>query len=393
MSRILILIPSLIGVGGSESLVDSLSNLLSSNHRVFQASFDSPDSKRRLESDIAYFQLGPVPRLPLYLRWITYTLLAIRLSRLKRKLCIGVTISNLWGADLISVLSFGKDKKISLGLINIRGNATNRLMIIFRVLVGLIYRRFDRILAISRPLAVELRELYELSERRLGTFRNFVSVPRPNPVWDNDNIHRFVFCGRLVYEKNVDGLLTAWEAFAKTRSGVQLIVLGDGPLAKDSRALASRLQLSTSSDPSDTDASVLFLGTVKNPEDFMVGARAFVLSSRHEGVPTVLLQALSLSLPILSADCHSGGVSDLLGANAQYQTKDIVPVEAGLLLPIPDGADPETLLIWKRALEIADSDNVQHTQWVAGATALFSHYSAESVRRAWMTEIESLCPS
>jgi glycosyltransferase involved in cell wall biosynthesis len=393
MSRILILIPSLTGVGGSEKLVDSLSNLLASNHVVFQASFDSPNKKRHIESDISYFQLGPAPNLPLYLRWITYTLLAVRLFRLKRKLRIDVTISNLWGADLISVLSLGKDKKLSLGLINIRGNATNRLMIIFRILVGFIYRRFDRILAISGPLAVELRELYALSGKRLGTFRNFVSSPRPNPVWKNDNIHRFVFCGRLVYEKNVDGLLNAWKAFAKTRSAVQLIVLGDGPLAADIRSLASRLQLSTSADPSDTEASVLLLGTVTKPEDFMVGARAFLLSSRHEGVPTVLLLALSLSLPILTADCHSGGVRDLVGAPAQYQTNDIVPFEAGLLLPIPEGADPQTLLIWKRALEIADSDNVQHAQWVVGATTLFNNFSAESVHKAWMTEIESLCHS
>lgn len=391
MSRILIIIPSLTGVGGSEKLVDSLSSLLSSNHQVFQASFNSPGSKRHLESDIPYYQLGPVPSLPLYLRWISYTLLALRLSRLKRKLRIDVTISNLWGADLISVLSFGKDKKVSLGLINIRDNPTNRLMVVLRLLVGFIYHQFDRILAISQPLALELKELYALSAQRLGTFRNFVSVANPSPVWGHDKIHRFVFCGRLVHEKNVDGLLSAWAEFTKMRQGVQLVILGDGPLAPDSRSLANRLQLRTGVDPFDTQASVLFLGTVNRPEDFMVGARAFVLSSRHEGVPTVLLLALSLSLPILSADCHSGGVRDLLGASPQKQAKAISPVNAGLLLPIPERSDPETLLVWKRAFEIADSDNEQWAQWVKGAEELARQYSAESVRTAWMAEIESLC--
>ena len=390
MSRILIIIPSLTGIGGSEKLVDNLSSLLSPSHKVFQASFDSPGSKRHFESNISHFQLGPVPRLPLYLRWISYTLLALRLSRLKRELNINVTISNLWGADLISVLSFGKDKKVSLGLINIRDNPTNRLMIIFRALVGFIYRRFDRVLAISRPLAVELKELYALSGQRLGTFRNFVSVANPSPVWGHDKIHRFIYCGRLVHEKNVDGLLNAWAGFARTRQDVQLVILGDGPLADNCRSLAKRLQLRTGEDPFDTQASVLYLGTVKSPEDFMAGARAFVLSSRHEGVPTVLLLALSLGLPILSADCHSGGVRDLLGVSTQNQTKDILPVNAGLLLPIPEESSPETLLVWKRAFQIADSDNEQHAQWLKGATELFSQYSAESVRKDWMTEIESL---
>jgi len=182
MSRILIIIPSLTGVGGSEKLVDSLSSLLSSDHQVFQASFDSPGSKRYFESDISYFPLGTTPRLPLYLRWITYTLLALRLSRLKRKLRIDVTISNLWGADLISMLSFGKDKKVSLGLINIRDNPTNRLMITFRVLVGFVYRRFNRILAISLPLALELKALYALSAVHLGLALTYFKISASETV-------------------------------------------------------------------------------------------------------------------------------------------------------------------------------------------------------------------
>ena len=387
MSRVLIIIPSMTGVGGSEKLVDSLSNLLSSGHQVFQASFDSPGTRRHFESDISCFQLGPVPLLPLCLRVTAYALLALRLSRLKRRLQIDVTISNLWGADLINVLSVGRDRKISLGLINIRDNPTNRLMIKFRFLVGFVYRRFDRILAISNPLAIELKDLYALSDERLGTFRNFVNIPHPRPVWVDDGIHRFVFCGRLVYEKNVDGLLCAWAEFARARQGVQLVLLGDGPLASSCRDLAIRLQLRIGDSPSDTQVSVLFLGTVKQPEDFMAGACAFVLSSRHEGVPTVLLLALSLTVPVLAADSRSGGVRDLLGASSQKQTIGIVPVDAGLLLPIPEEANPDTLLAWKRAFEVAVSDRVRHAQWMKGAASLFRQYSAESVQKTWMIEI------
>jgi len=391
MSRILIINPSLIGAGGSEKLVDSLSSLLSLNNQVFQASFDSFGSKRNFESDIPHFQLGSSPYLPLYFRWITYLRLALRLSQLKKKLNIDVTISNLWRADLISVLSFGKDKKVSLVVINILDNPTNRLMVSFRFLVGFIYQRFDRVLAISRPLALELKQLYALSGQCLGTFRNFVSKPKPNPVWGQDKINRFVFCGRMVHEKNVEGLLFAWSEFSNEEKGVQLVILGDGPLDAESRSLAKSLNLRSGVDPFDKHASVLFLGAVKRPEDFMVGARAFVLSSRHEGVPTVLLIALSLGLPILSADAHSGGVRDLLGGSDQDYVKTITPVASGLLLPIPDIYDPETLLLWKRAFQIANSDNVQRAKWMRGAEELAHLYSTDSVSKFWATEIESLC--
>jgi glycosyltransferase involved in cell wall biosynthesis len=390
MRKILILIPSLTGVGGAEKLVDSLSTLLASSHQVFQASFDAEDARRHFENQTPFFPLGAVPRLPLYLRWITYAVLAFRLAQLKKKLGIDITISNLWGADLISAISLGKDKKISLGLINILNNKTNSLMIRFRSLVGIIYRRFDRILAISRPLQEELGKLYTIPDRKLGTFRNFLNTPKPDPVWGDDNVRRFVFCGRLVYEKNVDGLLTIWAEFARTHTNVQLIILGDGPLAQESQSLAHRLNLSIGFDLSDTQASVLFLGTVAHPENYMVGARAFLLTSRHEGVPTVLLLAASLCLPVLAADCHSGGVRDLLGESAQEAVKDGASVCAGMLLPIPDSSAPETILVWKRALEIVDTDMALREQWSKGAAALSVKYSVESVRKDGMAEIEAL---
>lgn len=391
MSRILIVIPSLKDAGGSEKLVDSLSSLLSSNHDVFQVSFDSPGSNRHFENHIPNFQLGPVPILPLCLRWISYTLLAIRLAHLKKKMRIDVSISVLWGADLISVLSFGKDKKISLSVINIRNNPTNRLMVMFRFLVAIIYRRFDRILAINKALSIEFQELFTLPEQCLGTFRNFVHIPNPTPVWNTDKIHRFVFCGRLVYEKNVDGLLCAWAEFLKKRRGVQLVIIGDGALAAEIMSHAVFLNLNTGTDPLDTQAEVLFLGTVKRPEDFMAGARAFVLSSRHEGVPTVLLLALSLGLPILSADCYSGGVRDLLAASDLNMRGLNTFVSAGVLLPIPERAKPETLQAWVRALETTVCDNNLHQKWVRGALDLALQYSTESESKIWMAEIQSIC--
>ncbi|MDP2323742.1 MAG: glycosyltransferase, partial [Gammaproteobacteria bacterium] len=380
--RVLIIIPSLAGVGGAESLVHSLSELLSTHFDVYQASFDPPGTQRRIASPVQFFPLGPAPRLPLFLRWITYGKLAWRLSQLKRRLQIDISISNLWGADLISLLSLGSDRKIALGLINIKGNPTNRLMERFRGPVGMIYRRFDRVLAISDPLADELRSLYGLSSDRVSTFRNFVRPTQPVPAWSRDGVARFVFCGRLVPEKNLDALLAAWAAFAKGRAGVQLVVLGDGPLGESSRALAQSLALDTANVPTDNAASVLFLGNVVRPEDYMAGARAFVLPSRHEGVPTVLLLALALRLPLLAADARSGGVRDLLGIDITVPTP--VDFGAGLLLPIPDASDDASMQAWTSALSMACDNEQQVQQWMAGAATLSLRNGIDTVRDMWL---------
>ena len=196
-----------------------------------------------------------------------------------------------------------------------------------------------------------------------------------------------------MYEKNVDGLLAIWAAFASSKTNIQLVILGDGPLAQESRSLALKLNLSIGVSPTDKQASVLFLGSVSQPENYMVGARAFLLTSRHEGVPTVLLLAASLCLPVLAADCHSGGVRDLLGKSEQEPMKDGVSVCAGRLLPIPESSFPETILVWKQALEIVDTDMALREQWTKGAAELSVLYSVESVRKAWMAEIEGLYKS
>jgi hypothetical protein len=105
------------------------------------------------------------------------------------------------------------------------------------------------------------------------------------------------------------------------------------------------------------------------------------------------LLAASLGLPVLAADCHSGGVRDLLGKSAQEAVKDGVPVCAGMLLPIPESSVPETILAWKRALEIVDADMALREKWMKGAAALSVKYSVESVRKAWMSEVEGLYQS
>jgi glycosyltransferase involved in cell wall biosynthesis len=47
-------------------------------------------------------------------------------------------------------------------------------------------------------------------------------------------------------------------------------------------------------------------GFVTNPYPFMVHAAGFILSSRWEGLPTVLVEAMSLGTPIIATDCPSG---------------------------------------------------------------------------------------
>jgi glycosyltransferase involved in cell wall biosynthesis len=394
MKKVLLIIPSMAFAGGAEKLVDSLAGLLKVDYEISIASFDPPGTKPYFQNDVQFYPLGDGPKLPLILRVFTYQIAAQRISNLKRELGIDVAISVLWRADLINVLSRCREKIMSLSVINLLNNDTNAMMVKLRGLVGFVFRRFDRILAIAPEIATELSSLYRLNPNKVGIFKTFLAPPKALALF-TDNRPRFVFCARAVYEKNLDGLLSVFARFVTRNPGRQLVIIGDGPLLVDMRALAIKLGLTVGTQVS-SDAQVLFVGSSTTPEAFMAGARAFLLTSRHEGVPTVAILAAALGLPILAADCRGGGMRVLFNLPPDIPLSDPESEEgpsAGLLLPIPESTLPDTIEVWVRAMEVADRNQAQRDKWARGAIRLVAERSPESVRQEWISAIESVSTS
>ncbi len=88
-------------------------------------------------------------------------------------------------------------------------------------------------------------------------------------------------------------------AFAKTRESAlaHLLILGDGEERSRLEALVRRLGLQN---------DVRMPGFVPNPYPYMCHADLFVLSSRWEGLPGVLIEALYCGTPLVATDCPSG---------------------------------------------------------------------------------------
>jgi len=92
---------------------------------------------------------------------------------------------------------------------------------------------------------------------------------------------------------------TLIRAFARVRAQreARLVILGRGRLERALRDLTRDLGL---------ERAVDFPGFVDNPYAFMRGAAVFALSSRWEGSPNVLTEALAVGTPAVSTDCPSG---------------------------------------------------------------------------------------
>jgi glycosyltransferase involved in cell wall biosynthesis len=99
------------------------------------------------------------------------------------------------------------------------------------------------------------------------------------------------------FQKNQEILISAHSQLMREGHRHRLLFVGDGPLRPKLEAQAAELGVS------DT---VTFAGYVDNPYPYMKRATAFVLSSRWEGHPLCLAEALAVGLPVVSSDCRSG---------------------------------------------------------------------------------------
>ena len=107
--------------------------------------------------------------------------------------------------------------------------------------------------------------------------------------------------GRLEPQKGHDDALTAIEAVKDAGDRIRLFIVGEGSLAESLESLRIELGL---------EADVTFLGYRNDVDDLMAAADGLLLSSRWEGLPNVVLEALVAGLPVVATDV--GGVRELI---------------------------------------------------------------------------------
>ncbi|WP_062742825.1 glycosyltransferase family 4 protein [Erwinia persicina] len=131
---------------------------------------------------------------------------------------------------------------------------------------------------------------------------NIPSKTIPNPVvYKNlqrtQRHYQALAVGRLDHQKGFDLLLDVWQGFVATHPDWKLVIAGDGELKEALVAQAARLNISD---------SVNFVGRVSNINDYYRDSDMALMTSRYEGLPLVLLEAKSWSLPVVAYDCPTG---------------------------------------------------------------------------------------
>ena len=164
----------------------------------------------------------------------------------------------------------------------------------------LAYRAADCFLANSHEMASGLQRTLELDADRMRVIHNPIDLAKirrlSHEAVETPQRPFIITVGRLEYQKAHDMLLRAYAA-SETSKTHDLVILGKGSLEAETRALAAQLGVAD---------KVIFPGFQANPWAWMARAKLFVLSSRWEGFPSVVAEALACGTPALVTSCDFG---------------------------------------------------------------------------------------
>lgn len=173
-------------------------------------------------------------------------------------------------------------------------------------LVPMLYREADGICTVSVGASTDLAEFAGMRAASVQTIYNpfdLVRIERlaaedvDDPWLKPGQPPVLLAIGRLNEAKDFPTLIRMFARLRKQRP-LRLLILGEGELRPMLEALISQHRL--------TGDDVRMPGFVSNPFAYLARCATFVLSSRWEGLPGVLIEALACGAPVVSTDCPSG---------------------------------------------------------------------------------------
>lgn len=229
------------------------------------------------------------------------------------------------------------------------------------------YRALDAVVALTRESAEWLCRT--TTARHVPVIPNVVPYPLPacppqlRPPERRPGERWLLAVGRLGDQKGFDLLINAFQKLASRFPLWRLFILGEGPL---------RGALERQVEESGLTGRIELPGRAGNVGEWYRAADLYVMSSRFEGFPNTLTEAMAHGLPAVSFDCDTG-------------PRDIIRHEVdGLLVP---AGDEDALA---EALARLMADDVLRTRYAARAVEVRQRFSMERVAGMWEELFERL---
>lgn len=298
-------IPSLT-VGGAERVTVSVANgLAKRGYEVdLVVSFNDGAFRAEVDEQVTIVDLD-TPKIPVLGIGASAPCLSRYLSaRSPAILFSQMTYAN--GIYLVSQL-LARSETVSIGTIH---NTLGMQEELKEKFVQLLQRRLagqaDQFVAVSEGVAESVVENVGVDREKVSVLHNPIPVREVQQQageavdhrWLDSPEHEVILgVGRLERAKNFSSFLRAFAQLHENRPQTRAILVGKGSKRAELEALAAEL---------DIEDVVSIAGFVENPYGYMGGASVLAMSSIHEGLPTVLIEALACGCQVVSTDCPSG---------------------------------------------------------------------------------------
>lgn len=301
---------------------------------------------------------GPLRKVPSRLRPMpsqkNMSLLSdLLLRRAIRKVRSGVIVSTRPTLHL-ALTAYARPEVTTVGWehLNYVGRSqTPRLMEILHAAVP----RLDGYVVLTEADAEDYRRDLPGLRTKVEVIRNSVTWPiRSEPAAVDTKV--VVAAGRLVPRKGFKRLVRAFRPVARRHPDWQLHIYGNGEQKQEIIELIHRLGL---------ESQVLLCGYSRNLPEVMANASMFAMTSRSEGFPMVLIEAMSTGIPLIAFDCPRGP-----GETIQHGSN-------GLL--IPEGR----LRLFSRGLETLIADPGLRARLGAQGLRDAEAYTIDNIAAEW----------
>lgn len=322
MKNVMLITP-MLHQGGFERICVMTARLLEADYDVTIAVFSMEDIAFDI-SNLKVINLDLKSRPGRLAKVINVLRRSRKLTKLQKNLNTDVSYSFGMTANIANALTGGAKKKICAchsfeeikngRYMKLIGKKADLLFCCAKKMTDLAVKQygFSNIETLWNPCDTE--EVREQS--RKGNKEELTFFEEEKPV--------FVSMGREDEVKGFWHLLKAFRRVSESLPDAKLAVIGEGSFEKY-KALARELQI---------EERIWFTGLKKNPFPYLAKGKAYVLSSISEGLPNALVEALSLSLPVISVNCLSGP-AEILHENWQEaeEKKEYFEADYGILTP------------------------------------------------------------
>lgn len=386
MKRICFVVDSIFSIGGVQRVTAVIAKGLARDYDVTIVTFDNPVSK-----DISLYGLDEAD---IKYRFFSYP----RIRSLKKWFCklysgiyLKLKLNGIWWSDLYARSSFPSELRNALAtelqkvqydtIIGVHAPLAARLatlkpMLQNTKLIGWLHNSFGALFEnTSYFIGLERKRHYIYQFRKLNhtivlcqddanKYHQYDHAIMPMVIYNPltlvpgkeslGNTKRFLTIGRFTpLHKGIDLLIEAFHLFAENNNTWNLDIIGEGGEKDSYKALISKYEL---------EGRITIHPFTNTIQDYYSHAQVYVLSSRWEGMPLVLVEAMSHGLPIVASDLPV--CKEVLGDFGLY-------FKTGNVQELAQKMEEATKIDWqkksKEALHISNKFNAEHiiAQWKA----------------------------